>query len=75
LVRFSVVQSADTNVSPPRNVLPSASFSSISYVKVYANCRLRRIWVSYGPPSYGGRGGQNGWPAEFQLFGAIPTPV
>jgi len=24
--------------------LPSGSFSQVSYVRVYANCRLRRIW-------------------------------
>ncbi|WWC91706.1 uncharacterized protein L201_006652 [Kwoniella dendrophila CBS 6074] len=26
--------------------LPSGSFSNVSYVRVYANCRVRRIWLS-----------------------------
>ncbi|KEP45765.1 putative UPF0468 C16orf80-like protein [Rhizoctonia solani 123E] len=26
--------------------IPSGSYASISYLKVYANCRLRRVWLS-----------------------------
>ncbi|PVF95261.1 hypothetical protein CPB86DRAFT_764371 [Serendipita vermifera] len=44
---------------------PSGAFSHISYVKIYANCRLRRVWLSE----------QNGgtWPEEFQLYGSIAS--
>jgi hypothetical protein len=71
LAMFSSAQDADTD-GHPGNALPSATFSSLSYVKVYANCRLRRVWVSHGPPN--GSGGQGGWPAEFQLFGEAGIP-
>ncbi|KAJ6557957.1 hypothetical protein B0H19DRAFT_1149197 [Mycena capillaripes] len=42
--------------------MPSGSFSHTSYVKVYATCRLRRIWFSQGGPSK-----QAPW--EFELYG------
>jgi Protein of unknown function (DUF667) len=72
LAMFSSVQDAEADASPGRNVLPCATFSSLSYVKVYANCRLRRVWVSHGPPN--GNRSQGGWPAEFQLFGDAGIP-
>ncbi|KAF7351372.1 Cilia-and flagella-associated protein 20 [Mycena sanguinolenta] len=40
----------------------SSSFSHTSYIKVYATCRLRRIWFSQGGPSK-----QAPW--EFELYG------
>jgi hypothetical protein len=42
--------------------LPSGSFSHTSYVKVYATCRLRRIWFSQSGPSKRA-------PWEFELYG------
>ncbi|KAJ6582901.1 hypothetical protein DFH09DRAFT_1144870 [Mycena vulgaris] len=42
--------------------MPSGSFSHTSYVKVYASCRLRRIWFSQSGPSK-----QAPW--EFELYG------
>lgn len=32
--------------SGPTRPVPSGAFSHISYIKVYATCRLRRIWLS-----------------------------
>jgi len=32
--------------SAPMLPVPSGTFSHISYIKVYATCRLRRIWLS-----------------------------
>ncbi|KAI0367637.1 hypothetical protein BV20DRAFT_541853 [Pilatotrama ljubarskyi] len=45
------------------NQVPSGMYSHVSYVKVYANCRLRRIWFSEGGP-------QQRLPWEFQLYAA-----
>ncbi|KAJ7100029.1 hypothetical protein B0H15DRAFT_818415 [Mycena belliarum] len=42
--------------------VPSGAFSHTSYVKVYATCRLRRIWFSQSGPSK-----QAPW--EFELYG------
>ncbi|KAK7044836.1 cilia-and flagella-associated protein 20 [Favolaschia claudopus] len=42
--------------------MPTAFFSHTSYVKVYATCRLRRIWFSQGGPSKKA-------PWEFELYG------
>ncbi|KAI0697053.1 hypothetical protein BC835DRAFT_1270956 [Cytidiella melzeri] len=42
--------------------VPSGGYSHISYVKVYATCRLRRIWLSQTGP------GQM-LPLEFDLYG------
>ncbi|KAI1786077.1 hypothetical protein LXA43DRAFT_82350 [Ganoderma leucocontextum] len=41
--------------------VPSGTYSHVSYVKVYATCRLRRIWFSEGGP-------QQRLPWEFQLY-------
>ncbi|KAJ8514643.1 hypothetical protein ONZ45_g7852 [Pleurotus djamor] len=41
--------------------LPRSGYSHISYVKIYATCRLRRIWFSEGPASQ-----QLPW--EFELY-------
>lgn len=46
--------------------MPSGTFSHVSYVKVYATCRLRRIWFSEG-------GLQQRLPWEFQLYAADST--
>ncbi|KAJ7599035.1 hypothetical protein C8J56DRAFT_180629 [Mycena floridula] len=43
-------------------VLPSGSYSHVAYLKVYATCRLRRIWFSQGGPSQKA-------PWEFELYG------
>ncbi|EPQ52093.1 hypothetical protein GLOTRDRAFT_117588 [Gloeophyllum trabeum ATCC 11539] len=45
--------------------LPSGSYSHVSYVKVYATCRLRRIWFS---ETMTGSGQSAPW--EFQLYAA-----
>ena len=44
--------------------LPSGKYSHVSFVKVYANCRLRRVWFSDAGP------GQE-LPWEFQLYSGI----
>ncbi|KAH9886455.1 hypothetical protein C8Q73DRAFT_280773 [Cubamyces lactineus] len=43
--------------------VPSGTYSHVSYVKVYATCRLRRVWFSEGGP-------QQRLPWEFQLYAA-----
>ena len=43
--------------------LPAGTYSHVSYVKVYATCRLRRVWFSEGGP-------QQRLPWEFQLYAA-----
>ena len=50
--------------SPPGSTrpVPSGAFSHISYVKVYATCRLRRIWLSEAWPL------DQRVPWEFQLY-------
>ncbi|KAF7360193.1 Cilia-and flagella-associated protein 20 [Mycena venus] len=48
--------------APSAASMPSGSFSHTSYVKVYATCRLRRIWFSQGGPSKKA-------PWEFELYG------
>ena len=42
--------------------LPSGAFGKVLYIKVYANCRLRRIWFSNGAPN-------DRHPWEFDLYG------
>ncbi|EMD35322.1 hypothetical protein CERSUDRAFT_106731 [Gelatoporia subvermispora B] len=60
---------ADEEASYPRREehhttpVPSGTYSHVSYVKVYATCRLRRIWFSEGGPS-------QKLPWEFQLYAA-----
>ncbi|EJF57355.1 hypothetical protein DICSQDRAFT_69627 [Dichomitus squalens LYAD-421 SS1] len=46
-----------------RTQVPSGTLSHVSYVKVYATCRLRRIWFNEGGP-------QQRLPWEFQLYAA-----
>ena len=41
---------------------PSGSYSHLSYVRVYATCRLRRIWFT-------ANGSTQQLPQEFQLYG------
>jgi hypothetical protein len=41
--------------------LPGARFSHVSYVKVYATCRLKRIWFSEADSS-------QRLPWEFELY-------
>ncbi|KAK7685911.1 hypothetical protein QCA50_010718 [Cerrena zonata] len=41
--------------------LPNGQYSHVSYVRIYATCRLRRIWFSESGPS-------EALPWEFQLF-------
>ncbi|KAJ7061005.1 hypothetical protein C8F01DRAFT_1141561 [Mycena amicta] len=49
-------------ISMPATSLPSGAFGHVSFLKVYATCRLRRIWFSQGGPSK-----QAPW--EFELYG------
>jgi hypothetical protein len=40
----------DSNKRPKLDtVLPSGPFGQVTYVRIYANCRLRRIWFVSGP--------------------------
>ncbi|KAJ3007243.1 hypothetical protein NUW54_g3618 [Trametes sanguinea] len=57
----STSPSLRTGQSPVAQV-PSGIYSHVSYVKVYATCRLRRIWFSEGGP-------QQRLPWEFELYG------
>lgn len=65
----SLAVTADTggDVEPNQNpgtvTFPSGHYSHVSYVKVYATCRLRRIWFSETGPS-------QKLPWEFELYGA-----
>lgn len=42
--------------------VPSGAYSHVSFVKVYATCRLRRIWLSEA-------GSGQMLPLEFDLYG------
>ncbi|KAF9269695.1 hypothetical protein L218DRAFT_916056 [Marasmius fiardii PR-910] len=57
-----------TSQSIERNIilrtLPNGTYSHVSYVRVYATCRLRRIWFSETSPSHGHK-----VPWEFELYG------
>lgn len=68
LAHFSSDQFHTSTTSNGLASLPTGRFQSISYVKIYANCRVRRIWVSQGGPT--NRGDRDGWPDEFQLYSA-----
>ncbi|KJA18415.1 hypothetical protein HYPSUDRAFT_190988 [Hypholoma sublateritium FD-334 SS-4] len=46
---------------PPGPSLPAGTYAHVSYVRVHANCRLRRIWFGEGDP------GQK-VPWEFELY-------
>jgi len=48
--------------SGPMKPVPSGTFSHVSFIKVYATCRLRRIWLSETWPS------DQRLPWEFQLY-------
>ncbi|KAH9478700.1 hypothetical protein JR316_0009158 [Psilocybe cubensis] len=52
--------SSRPNTTAPASI-PSGTYSHVSYVRVYANCRLRRIWFGEGGPSQKG-------PWEFELY-------
>ncbi|TCD63489.1 hypothetical protein EIP91_005348 [Steccherinum ochraceum] len=56
---------ARSNLRRVVSQVPSGTYSHVSYVKVYATCRLRRIWFTEVAPGPG----QN-LPREFQLFGS-----
>jgi len=47
-----------------RSPLPSSHFASTDYIKIYANCRLRRVWFSEDKA-------MSSLPWEFQLYGAV----
>ncbi|KAK7451794.1 hypothetical protein VKT23_012473 [Stygiomarasmius scandens] len=47
--------------SASRSRLPNGSYSHMTYVRVYATCRLRRIWSSEGGPN-------QKLPWEFELY-------
>jgi hypothetical protein len=44
--------------------LPSARFSHVSFVKIYATCRLKRIWFSEADSS-------QRLPWEFELYSEV----
>ncbi|KAG6333927.1 hypothetical protein ID866_5159 [Astraeus odoratus] len=54
---------APSSFSTPLS-LPSGTYSHLTYVKIYATCRLRRIWLSDSAP---GVGVPSPW--EFELYG------
>uniref|UniRef100_D8QEB7 CFA20 domain-containing protein n=1 Tax=Schizophyllum commune (strain H4-8 / FGSC 9210) TaxID=578458 RepID=D8QEB7_SCHCM len=66
LSAFTSPQLIDENHPPPQVPLPSSAFSHVVYVRVYATCRLRRIWFSQSGPSQ-----KSPW--EFDLYGCDPA--
>ena len=64
---LSVQESDADSPSAARSALPVSALATLSYLKIYANCRLRRVWVSHGPQYNDSN--QSDWPAEFQLYG------
>ncbi|KAL4079505.1 hypothetical protein J3A83DRAFT_4457667 [Scleroderma citrinum] len=55
----------DDNVTAPSlPFLPGGTYSHLTYVKIYATCRLRRIWLSSCVPS-----AEAPIPWEFELYG------
>lgn len=48
--------------------LPSGAYSHLTHVKIYATCRLRRVWLSEGVP-----GTVTSVPWEFELYGGRTT--
>ncbi|KIY47867.1 hypothetical protein FISHEDRAFT_44348 [Fistulina hepatica ATCC 64428] len=48
-------------------MLPGGTYSHVAYVRVYATCRLRRIWFSKAGPSHAS-------PWELKLYGVATTP-
>ncbi|KAL1672965.1 hypothetical protein EV122DRAFT_223638 [Schizophyllum commune] len=66
LSAFTSPQLIDEDHPPPQVPLPSGTFSHVVYVRVYATCRLRRIWFSQAGPS-------QKTPWEFDLYGCDPA--
>lgn len=56
--------STDPSNVPSPQFLPGGAYAHLTYVKIYATCRLRRIWLSDSAP---GTGGPTPW--EFELYG------
>ncbi|KAH9917643.1 uncharacterized protein BXZ73DRAFT_92339 [Epithele typhae] len=56
-------EGSTANAHQYRSQVPSGTYSHVSYVKIYATCRLRRVW-------FGESGGQQRLPWEFQLYAA-----
>ena len=52
----------DINVNVPPKLLPGGRYSHLSYIKIYSNCRLRRIWFTESRMS------AEQLPWEFQLY-------
>ena len=53
----------------PARPIPKDAFACVTFVKVYANCRLRRIWFSESKHS-SSSGVATHTPWEFQLYAA-----
>ncbi|KXN86527.1 hypothetical protein AN958_09999 [Leucoagaricus sp. SymC.cos] len=47
----------------PGTAIPAGAYSHIAFIRVYATCRLRRIWLD-------GSGPDQTFPSEFDLFSA-----
>lgn len=56
--------SVASSSSHPLPLLPDGTYSHLTYVKIYATCRLRRIWLSDCAPS-----AEAPSPWEFELYG------
>ncbi|OSX60844.1 hypothetical protein POSPLADRAFT_1147024 [Postia placenta MAD-698-R-SB12] len=63
LLRPDGDEDADSLDSDDEDDVPAGTYSYVSYVKVYATCRLRRIWFSEDGP-------KQRLPWEFQLYAA-----
>ncbi|KAK2461206.1 hypothetical protein APHAL10511_006733 [Amanita phalloides] len=65
LQQFNSIQhhSEEGDVTSIATCVPGGSYSHLSYVRVYATCRLRRIWFTES-------GSIQQLPQEFQLFGS-----
>ncbi|KAG5654430.1 hypothetical protein H0H81_002619 [Sphagnurus paluster] len=62
LPHFSCPKLLDSQSAASSNV-PSGKYAHVAYVRVYATCRLRRVWFSEGGPAQKA-------PWEFELYGA-----
>lgn len=54
----------DTNGLNASVMLPSGTLGRVTYVKIFANCRLRRIWFSENK--------RGSLPWEFALYASVP---
>ncbi|TFK22133.1 hypothetical protein FA15DRAFT_706658 [Coprinopsis marcescibilis] len=55
-------EGSDSSGIPGGHLIPKAKYSHVCYVRIYANCRLRRVWLDDTLQA------QQGLPWEFELY-------